>query len=146
MDEGTVLYIYNYEFEDGDTKNKYFLFLKEIDGNQLIVSLPSSIEYFPTGTTINHGCIELPQAQQTTYCFKSGITLDANANFSFPEDTYLHGCWLKDNISKTLFFQTYPIKGIHYEIKGVLEEQELSAVIDCFKQSSSVKRRIKKLL
>jgi len=146
MEEGTLLYIYDYEFEKGAPKNKYFLFLKVINERQLIVSLPSSIEYFPTDTVINHGCIDLPQAQQTTYCFKAKNIIDSRTNFSFPLDTYLHGCWLKDDIDETLFFQSYPIQGIHYEIEGVLNEDELIAVIQCFKQSSSVKRRIKKLL
>ena len=49
MNDGTLLYIPNYVFENGDFKNKFFLILKDIDGCQLIVSLPSSIEYFPTG-------------------------------------------------------------------------------------------------
>jgi hypothetical protein len=145
MNNGTLLHIPNYVFENGDFKNKFFLILKEIDGCQLIVSLPSSIEYFPTGTPINHGCIDLAQAQQTTYCFKADYILDTNNNFSFPKDTFLHGCWLKE-VDKILFFQTYPIQDFHYEIKGVLDHTELTSVIECFKNSPSVKRRIKKLL
>lgn len=145
MKDGTLLHIPNYVFENGDSKNKFFLLLKEVNGAQLIVSLPSSIEYFPADVVINHGCIDLIQAQQTTYCFKAGYILDSNNNFSFSKDTYLHGCWLQE-IDRTLFFQTYPVKDFHYEIKGVLDKNELDSVIECFKNSPSVKRRIKKLL
>lgn len=145
MTDGTLLHIPNYVFESGDFKNKFFLLLKEINGTQLIVSLPSSIEYFPTGTEIKHGCIDLVNAQQTTYCFKADFILDSVTGFSFPKNTYLHGCWLKE-IDKTLFFQTYPILDFHYEIKGVLDKSELDSVIECFKNSPSVKRRIKKIL
>jgi hypothetical protein len=145
MLNGTLLYIPNYVFENGEYKNKYFLILKEIHGVTLIVSLPSSIEYFPTDTQIEHGCIDLVKAQQTTYCFKSGYIVDSNNGFSFPKNTYLHGCWLKE-IDKTSFFQTYPIQGFHYEIKAVLDTNELENVIKCFKNSSSVKNRIKRLL
>lgn len=146
MKDGTLLHIPNYIFENGDSKNKFFLILKELNnGSQLIVSLPSSIEYFPLDTVINHGCIDLIQAQQTTYCFKAGNILDSKNNFSFSKDTYLHGCWLKE-IDRTLFFQTYPIQDFHYEIKGVLDQIELDSIIECFKNSPSVKRRFKKLL
>lgn len=145
MLDGTLLYIPNYVFENGSYKNKYFLLLKEIGGINLIISLPSSIEYFPTGTQIVHGCIDLLKAQQTTYCFKSGYVIDSKNNFSFPKDTYLHGSWLKE-INKTLFFQTYPIEGFHYEIKGVLDTNELEEVVKCFKNSPSVKNRLKRLL
>lgn len=145
MKDGTLLHIPNYVFENGDSKNKFFLLLKEVSGTQLIISLPSSIEYFPSDTTITHGCIDLIDAQQTTYCFKAGYILDSNNNFSFSKDTYLHGCWLKE-IDRTLFFQTYPIPDFHYEIKGILDQIELENIIECFKNSPSVKRRLKKLL
>mgnify|MGYP006194051025 CR=1 FL=1 len=89
--------------------------------------------------------MELGLYQQTTYCFKAHYILDSTTGFSFPKNTYLHGCWLKE-IDKTLFFQTYPILDFHYEIKGVLDNKELNSIIECFKNSPSVKRRIKKIL
>ncbi|NBW27295.1 MAG: hypothetical protein EBR38_01825 [Flavobacteriaceae bacterium] len=145
MHDGTLLHIPNYVFENGTSKDKFFLVLKEIDDLQLIVSLPSSIEYFPTGTIVNHGCVDLHQAQQTTYCFKAGNIIDSTTSFSFSKDTYLHGCWLKD-IDKNLFFQKYPVQDFHYVIKGIIDPPELKEIINCFKNSSSVKQRIKKLL
>jgi len=145
MTDGTLLHIPNYEFENGERKNKFFLILKQTPALQLIVSLPSSQEYFPTGTEVLHGCIELPHAIQTTYCFKANNVLDLNTGFSFAKDTFLHGCWLH-GIDKTSFFQKYSIENIHYEVKGVLDSNELNAVVNCFKNSCVVKNKFKKLL
>lgn len=145
MNEGTILHIPNYEFENGERKNKFFLIIKEIDSIQLMVSLPSSIEYFPTGTKIVHGCIELDKAQQTTYCFKAHTIIASNTAFSFSKDTYLHGCWLH-SIDKTAFFQKYSVENIHYEIKGTLDSNELDCVRECFKNSSIVKNKFKRML
>ncbi|WP_406844928.1 hypothetical protein [Flavobacterium soyae] len=46
MKDGTILHIPNYVFENGDSKNKFFLILKEINGLQLIVSLPQVLNIF----------------------------------------------------------------------------------------------------
>jgi hypothetical protein len=46
MNDGTLLHIPNYEFGNGERKNKFFLIIKEVNNIQLIVSLPSSQEYF----------------------------------------------------------------------------------------------------
>lgn len=145
MVEGTILHIPNYEFDNGERKNKFFLLLKETDNTQLIVSLPSSQEYFPTGTKVTHGCIELEKAQQTTYCFIANTSICSDTLFSFSKDTFLHGCWI-NSINKLSFFQRYSVENVHYEVKGVLSKSELNAVIQCFKNSCIVKNKFKKLL
>ncbi|MCO6147526.1 hypothetical protein [Flavobacterium sp. NRK1] len=145
MGEGTLLHIPNYEFENGERKNKFFLIIREIEHVQLIVSLPSSIEYLPSDIEIVHGCIELEKAQQTTYCFKAERVIASNTAFSFKKDTYLHGCWLH-GIDKTAFFQKYSVENLHYEIKGVIDQHELNAIKKCFKNSCVVKNKYKRLL
>ncbi|MHC5309567.1 hypothetical protein ACYSNM_05765 [Myroides sp. LJL116] len=46
MEAGALLSVRDYVFEDGKSKNKYFLVLKEIDNDQkIIISLPSSQDF-----------------------------------------------------------------------------------------------------
>jgi uncharacterized OsmC-like protein len=57
----------------------------------------------------------------------------------------LHGCWL-DGIDKTAFFQKYSVENVHYEVKGIIDQNELNAIINCFKNSCVVKNKYKKIL
>lgn len=60
-------------------------------------------------------------------------------------DTMLYGNWLDDFMIESL--QTnYPIEGVDYEIIGELTDEELKKVIACFSNSSSVKRKYKRML
>lgn len=144
MTEGTLLYIYNYSFEDGESKNKFFLVLKNLDiSNSLLISLPSSQDYLPGDITAS-GCIDLPHADQNAFVFKEGEIV-TNHNFSFTKRTYLYGRNVS-SITNSDFKSRYPVEGVHFENKGKLKKRILDKIIECYKNSSTIPRKIKKLL
>lgn len=65
--------------------------------------------------------------------------------WSFKLNTFLYGLWLEE-YDIGILNQNHSILGVDYEIIGELNNLELEEVINCFKNSSSVKRRFKRLL
>lgn len=144
MKAGTLLYVYNYIFENGESKNKYFLVIKNIDeNNSVLISLPSSQDYIPSHIT-DYGCIELPGACQNAFVFKENEII-TNTNFKFPKKTFLYGGYLRTESINDLKLK-YPVEGIHFENKGILKKRYLESIIQCYKNSSTVLRKYKKLL
>lgn len=143
MREGTLLYIYDYQFKNLTSKNKFFLILKKTESGYAIISLPTSQDYIPSYEQLHHGCIDIDKAQQTTYCFvKDKIITDTG--FCFEKNTFLYG-HLIDSIDLNALKRRYPIEGIHFEIKGTLSDEELKAIYTCFKASDWVKNKFRKL-
>ena len=142
---GNLIYFNPFYFKDGaPSKPKYFLVLKVVDNTAVLASLPSSVDHLPRNIDIQHGCIEIPSGNINCYVFKSNSTI-TKTGWSFQFDTFLYGQWIDDfNIS--LLNDIYPVEEIDYEIIGELTETELSAVVDCFARSASVKRKYKKML
>ena len=142
---GTLIYFDPFHFENGnESKPKYFLVLKNIDENSILASLPSSKNHLPAGHEMIHGCLEMPESCINCYIFKANKPI-TKTGWSFAFDTMLYGNWIDDfNIEKLK--ATYSIKGVDYEIIGELIDAELEKIIHCFANSSTVKRRYKKIL
>ena len=142
---GKLIFFDPFFFKDGSaSKPKYFLVLKVINDEAILVSLPSSQSHLPADQEIKHGCLEIPDSGLNCYIFEANrpITKDG---WSFKLNTFLHGLWLDDfNISELK--ANYSIENVDYEIIGELTDAELQNVINCFKNSTSVKRRYKRLL
>jgi hypothetical protein len=143
---GQVLYFTPFYFKDASpSKPKYFIVLKVLDGGDVVlVSLPSSQRYLPSSVTVTHGCVEIPDACISCYIFEAKRPV-TDGGWSFQLDTFLYGQYL-DTYEVALLEEIYPIEGVDYEIIGKLTQQELRAVVQCFANSSSVKRKIKRLL
>ena len=141
---GKLIYFDPFEFDDGTQKPKYFLVLKAIEGNAIIASLPSSQAHLPASQQIKHGCLEIPEASITCYIFEAKKNITKNG-WSFPLNTFMHGLWL-DDYDIAHLEASYQIEGVDYEIKGELTDEELKKVINCFKNSSTVKRKYKRAL
>jgi len=142
---GNIIYFDPFYFKDGSvSKPKYFLVLKVIEGDVVLASLPSSIDHLPRHLNIVHGCIEVPEGNINCYVFKSNQLITKN-NWAFPKDTFLYGQWL-DDYEIDILNDIYPVNGIDYKIIGQLMQEELKNVIHCFVNSSSVKRKFKRLL
>ena len=57
--EGNILYFNPFYFDNGNTpKPKYFLVLKEFDGQLVLASLPTSHDHIPSNMEKVHGCID----------------------------------------------------------------------------------------
>lgn len=141
---GKLIFFDPFFFKDGGNKPKYFLVLKVIDGTAVLASLPSSQPHLPASQKIEHGCLEIPESCINCYIFQANKVITTNG-WSFPLNTFMHGLWIDDFIIADLE-KNYPIEYVDYEIIGELTDYELQNVINCFKNSSSVKRKYKRLL
>lgn len=142
MEAGTLLFVNDYVFEDGTSKAKFFLVLKKINNSQaLLISLPSSQDSVPSDKS---NCVDLPNAQQSAFIFREGEIV-TNTNFAFEKRTYLYG---KSVAIKDIedFNRNYPLEGVHFHNKGKLKTRILKAVLECFKNSCTINRKIKRML
>ncbi len=110
----------------------------------LIASLPTSQDHIPGYIEKTHGCIDLPEANFNCYFFKSNYPI-TDEGWSFPRDTYVYGPQINE-FNKDSFNDIYAISGVDYEIIGKLTNDEFNSLINCIKNSKSVKRKIRRHL
>lgn len=110
----------------------------------VLASLPSSKVHLPQTQPIIHGCLEIPASCINCYVFKAANPF-CKDGWSFPLDTFLYGEWLDDYTVEQLE-TAYSIEHVDFEIIGELRNGELNAVIQCFKHSTRVKRKYKRML
>ena len=143
--EGIVLYISPFYFKNGNTsKNKYFIILKVIDNEIVIASLPTRSNKAPALIQVEHGCNNDPERCFNCYVFQESRVI-TDSGFSFAMNTYIYGNEVEDYILQTLE-SNYQIEGVDYEILGSLTKQEYTHLCACLKQSTSIRRGIKKYL
>lgn len=142
---GNILYFKPFVFPNGNNpKNKYFIVLKTTGSNVLIASLPTSKDHIPHMVQKIHGCIDVPEYQVNCYCFQIGQVITKNG-FAFPFETFVYG-YQVDQFDKTKFDSMYVVDGVDYDIIGELLDDEYQTLINCFKDSGSVSRKIRRLL
>lgn len=142
---GKLIYFDPFHFTNGaPSKPKYFLVLKVIESNAVLVSLPSSVNHLPQLQPLTHGCLELPDSCINCYIIEPGKAI-TKSGWSFPLHTILYGNWL-DDVEISLMEARYSIEGVDYEIIGEILDEELKKIIECFANSSSVKRKYKRIL
>lgn len=142
---GQLLYFDPFHFDNGnESKPKYFLVLKVIDNTAILASLPSSKKHLPQDQKIIHGCLDIPDSCINCYIFEATRPITKNG-WSFPLDTLLYGNWIADFNVKELAVM-YPLPGVDYDIVGELLDEELENIIECFSNSSTVKRRYRRIL
>ena len=142
---GKLIYFDPFFFKDDNAnKPKYFLVIKVIGEDAILTSLPSSQVHLPRNQAIEHGCLELPESGIGCYIFLADKPI-TKGGWSFPLNTFLYGLWL-DDFAVSQLEARYIVKGVDYKIIGELTDTELKNVVDCFKNSGSVKRKYKRLL
>ncbi len=145
LEEGNIIRFDPFYFKNGNTaKPKYFLVIKHIDNNSIIASLPTRKDTIPADETIEQGCVDLSDINLNCYVVPKGKPItDCGKIFDFA--THLYGHQL-DDYSIDVMHSTYPNEGSDYEIWGKLKQEIFSELIDCFKNSKSVKWKYRKLL
>jgi len=123
--------------------------LKEIQSSNssddfLLASLPSSIDKVPASLEGQHGCLEVPDWGFNCFLIQPRLLITECETFSFTKNTHLYGENL-DTYSEDYFSQ-YSLEDSDFQIKGIIKETLFSKVIDCFVNSSRVKRKYKRLL
>lgn len=145
IEERNVIFFDPFYFKNGNTaKPKYFVVLKYSDNKSVIASLPTRKDTIPFAENIDNGCLELPDINLNCFVFPKDIEItECGKSFSFK--TYLYGHQI-DEYDIKLLEQIYPNEGSDYEIWGKIKPEIFTALIKCFKNSKSVKRRYKRLL
>ena len=144
IDPFTVLYFPTFYFKKGGSKPKYFIPIY-LENNKLVVaSLPTSQDFIPDDIKVS-GCMEYPEKCISCYLFPNGKELCDDTGFSFPLDTFIYLDEIDDYDLKT-FESVYPVEGIDYHILGSIKPIIKEELLNCIKNSSRVKRKIKKLI
>lgn len=144
--EKNILFFNPYYFEEGGNKPKYFVVVKNIDDNIIIASLPTKEDHIPDSISKDKTkCINDEASLINCFFFKSKEIISECGKFSFPLDTFLYGETVKI-LSKPQLETIYQKEDIDYKILGRLSDSIYSQLLECFKNSTRVKRGIKKHL
>lgn len=145
IEERNVIYFDPFYFKNGNTaKPKYFVVLKQIDKKSVIASLPTRKYTIPFGDNIDNGCLELPDINLNCFVLPKDVEI-TECGKSFTFQTYLYGHQI-DDYDIDLLDQIYPNEGSDYEIWGKIKPEIFADLINCFKNSKSVKRKYKNIL
>ncbi|MFP5040487.1 hypothetical protein [Parasediminibacterium sp. JCM 36343] len=143
--EGQLLYFTPFNFKNGDEPaNKFFIVLKNVDGNTIVASLPTSKPNPPALIDITHGCINKDERMFNCYLFGAGKKVCKNG-FCFELNTHVYGNQINAYNEKDFTKDNERcVEGVHYFVKGELTELELKSLLDCIRNSKSIKNKIKK--
>lgn len=143
--KGSILYFSPFIFDNGDNpKNKYFLVLQCTEQNVILASLPTSQDHVPASLDKTHGCINRSDINFNCYLFEKNRVICTNG-FSFPKETYVYGFRLQ--LFDLYVFSVQECNNeTKIELKGTLLESEYNALIECLRDSTSVKRKYKTML
>lgn len=142
---GQIVYCNPFYFKNGNTaKPKYFIILKNIDNRIVIASLPTRSNKAPSLVVNMHGCNNHDDRFFNCYAFEPDRII-TDTGFAFPLPTFIYGNEVESYEASNLS-SVYQVERIDYEIIGNILQEEFLALYNCLKQSSSIKRGIKKLL
>ncbi len=145
IEERNIIYFDPFYFKNGNTaKPKYFVVLRHFDTGTVIASLPTRKDTIPFPENIESGCIELPDINLNCFVLSKDTAI-TECGKSFVFKTYLYGHQI-DEYDVKLLKEIYPNEGSDYEIWGKMKPEIFTALINCFKNSGTVKRKYKKLL
>lgn len=143
--ERTIIYFDPFYFKNGNTaKPKYFIVLKNINNKSVLASLPTRKDSVPEKEEINNGCVELPQINLNCYVISNNTEVTECGKF-FNFKTYIYGHQISD-YEVAFLEEIYPTKNTDYSIWGTMKNKIFNDLIQCFKNSKSVKRKYKRIL
>ncbi len=90
------------------------------------------------------GCINVDNINFNCYCFQQDKVI-TDEGFPFPQDTYVYGEQIAI-YNLQIFTDVYTIEEVDYEIIGKLTNKEFRALIECIRNSRTVKRKIRRKL
>jgi hypothetical protein len=142
---GNIIYFTPFYFSNGNPcKPKYFIVLNVVDNTTVLLNLPTRSDNLPNNIDKTHGCIELPEGNINCYLIEKGKEIAENG-FFFKFNTHLYGYYI-DQLEIEYLNSIYSVEGQDYTIVGRLINEEFNAIIECFKESKTVKRKYKKYL
>lgn len=143
--EGTIIYFDPFYFKNGNTaKPKYFVVLKNQADQNILASLPTRRNSIPQKEEIHNGCIELPSINFNCFVISNDIKItECGKNFDFKTHIYGHQI---DVYKIDSLKELYPLENTDYEIWGKMKNEIFLSLIECLKNSKSVKRKYRKIL
>jgi len=149
FEEGDLLHFDPFYFEDGTSKKKYFLVLKNENGMTVLASLPTSKDHIPADMDVHAGCFEFSDRGINAYVFMAGDDIAINPStgqhFSFSQNTFVYGANL-DMFPLATFVAQQLSGQTNVTVKGKINQDIFDDLIKCLKQSSSVKNKYKRML
>lgn len=144
-EQGAIIKFTPFYFEDGSSKDKYFVVLKLTDdGESLLASLPTRRDNVPKKDEVKEGCVELPGISFNCFVFAPNVEVtDCGKCFDFK--THLYGHALKNYEMKHLN-SFYQVEGADYEIWGKMKKDYFEKLYECFRTSRNVKMKFKRFL
>lgn len=141
-----MLYFTPFYFKNGNQpKNKFFLILRAVDQITVVASLPTKVNNTPSLMGASHGCVNLDERKFNCYVFAKNRKVCDNG-FSFDLPTHIYGDQIDQYMIEEITDYGNIVEGRDYEIKEIITPEELINVKKCIQSSSSVKKRIRKLL
>ena len=117
--------------------------LKCFEQSNLLASMPTRKDFIPEKDLIDEGCIELPEINQNCFLPATKIVTENNKAFDF--NTFLYGHQI-DDYSEAYLKEIYPLENIDFQRWGTMKADIFRDLVECFKNSKSVKRKYKRLL
>lgn len=142
FEQGSILYFKPFYFENGTYKNKFFLVLKNLENETLLVSLPTSKGHIPDDYFLrNGGCVNIFEKMLSCYIISPNTPVTTCGKY-FEVYTYLYGGLLKvydlKEITDKYNFVT------NYTYWGMMKKELFLDILECFKRSKMVKSYYKK--
>ena len=145
FEERVIIYFDPFYFKNGNTaKPKYFVVLKNIENKNILASLPTRKDSVPENKVIEKGCVELPSINLNCFVIPKNTEITECGKF-FEFKTHIYGHQI-DDYEVHLLKEIYLIENADYSIWGKMKEDIFISLIECFKNSKSVKKKYQKLL
>jgi hypothetical protein len=142
---GNIIYFTPFYFPDGGiSKPKYFIILSVDDQSSIVACLPTRSDCVPNIIQKKHGCLNDDTINFNCYFIEHDKAITENG-FSFPIDTYLYGERVAF-FNQKIFEEIYLVENVDYKVLGKLFDSEFECIIECFKNSKSTKRGIRRKL
>ena len=144
--EGNIIYFDPFYFKNGNTaKPKYFVVLKINGTSNIIASLPTRKNIIPVNAIKQQsGCVELPVYNLNCFVISENEEITECGKY-FDFQTHIYGHQI-DDYEVSLLEDIYRNEGTDYVIFGKMKADIFHRLLECLRQSASVKRKYKKLL
>lgn len=142
--QGEIIYFTPFFFQNGQSasKPKYFIVLSNDNEKSIIATLPTRTNNAPSLNTNLHGCNNHDERKFNCYVFSKDTCICENG-FSFYLPTYIYGNDI-ETYEVSILRSVYTNPRSDYRVEGKLTDSEFTALMDCIKNSSSVKNGIKR--
>lgn len=145
FEEGAIIYFDPFYFKNGNpAKPKCFVVLKNEADKNILASLPTRKDSIPKNEEIDDGCIELPSINLNCFVISSNREVtECGKTFEFKTHIYGHQI---DDYQVEFLKEIYPLENTDYIIWGKMKKELFISLIECLRNSKSVKRKYRKIL